>query len=186
LFRSKRINDFNDFQKYLMKVFLVGFMGSGKSYRGQELALALGFDFVDTDTVIENLEGASVSSIFSQKGETYFRELEAKTLRNIAKWDNIVVATGGGMPCFHDNMTFMNQNGLTIYLETPTDLLLQRLIPEVENRPLLHGKSEPELRDFIEEKIKERAVFYALAKVTVVQQSNTDDFIAQVLKNIAA
>jgi shikimate kinase len=167
-----------------MKVFLVGFMGSGKSYRGRELAQTLGFDFVDTDTVIENLEGVPVSAIFSQKGEIYFRGLEAKTLRNIAKWDNIVVATGGGMPCFHDNMTFMNQNGLTIYLETPTDLLLQRLDPEVENRPLLHGKSESELRDFIEQKVQERTIFYALAKITVVQQNNTDDFIAQVLKNI--
>src|SRR5512133_3442701 len=98
-------------------IYLIGFMGSGKSTAGRELARLLGWSFTDLDTEVEKREGKTIRQIFAQKGEEYFRNLETKVLRDLNTLANSVISTGGGTPCHSDNMDFMLENGLTIYLK---------------------------------------------------------------------
>jgi shikimate kinase len=167
-----------------MKIFLIGFMGSGKTYLGKQLASKLGFLFVDVDSVIENTEGVKIAQLFDSQGETYFRKIESDRLKALAKWDEVIVSTGGGAPCFHDNMDWMNTHGITVYLQTDPNLLLNRLKSETENRPLLRGKTDEELLDFIKNKIADRKPFYEKAKIIVAQNEDGDEIIFDILKKI--
>ena len=167
-----------------MKLFLIGFMGSGKSHIGKQLAQLLDYLFIDTDHLLENTEGSSVAQIFETRGEVAFRQLESDTLKGLSKWDNIVVATGGGAPCFHDNMTYINSSGISIYLKTDPNLLLQRLLPESEKRPLLRGRSEADLLAFIESKVSERTAFYGQADIIISQNSNEQNVAQEILTAI--
>jgi shikimate kinase len=167
-----------------MKVYLIGFMGSGKTHIGQKLAQLLGFLFVDTDSLIENTEGMTVAQLFENKGETAFRDIESERLKSLSKWDNIIVATGGGAPCFLDNMTYLNNSGITVYLKTNPQLLLERLLPETEKRPLLKGRSEVELLAFITTKIEEREAFYGQADIIIHQENNEQNVAEEILTAI--
>jgi shikimate kinase len=167
-----------------MKVYLIGFMGSGKTFVGQQLAALLDYLFVDTDSIIENTEGMSVAELFEKEGETGFRKIESERLHGLAKWDNVIVATGGGAPCFHDNMTHINHSGITVYLKTNPTLLLERLLPEMEKRPLLRGRSEAELLTFIETKVAEREAFYGQADIIINQENNAQNIAQDILKTI--
>jgi shikimate kinase len=167
-----------------MKIFLIGFMGSGKTYLGKQLASKLGFLFVDVDSVIENTEGVTIAQLFDSQGETYFRKVESDRLKGLEKWDEVVISTGGGAPCFHDNMDWMNAHGITVYLQTDPNLLLNRLKSETENRPLLRGKTDEELLDFIKNKIADRKLFYEKAKIIVAQNEDGDEIIFDILKKI--
>ena len=159
-------------------------MGSGKSHIGKQLAQLLDYLFIDTDHLLENTEGSSIAQIFETRGEVAFRQLESDTLKGLSKWDNIVVATGGGAPCFHDNMTYINSSGISIYLKTDPNLLLQRLLPESEKRPLLRGRSEADLLAFIESKVSERTAFYGQADIIISQNSNEQDVAQEILTAI--
>lgn len=159
-------------------------MGSGKSYIGKKLASTLGFHFLDIDSLIENTEGETIPQIFETKGETYFRQVESDNLRGLSKWADLVVSTGGGAACFHDNMKWMNENGTTVFLDATPELLLERLLPQTEHRPLLKDKSPEALLDFIKTKIAERLPFYSQAKITIHQAHNTDDIIFEILQKI--
>jgi shikimate kinase len=167
-----------------MKVFLIGFMGSGKTHIGKQLAQLLDYLFVDTDSLIENTEGISVAQLFENKGETVFRRIESERLKGLSKWDNIIVATGGGAPCFHDNMTFINNSGITVYLKTNPQLLLERLQPETEKRPLISGLSETELLAFIKEKVAAREAYYGQADIIIYQENNEQNIAEEILKAI--
>ena len=136
-----------------MKIFLVGFMGCGKSYIGRQLAEKLGFLFVDIDSLIENTEGDIVAHIFENQGETYFRKIESERLKDLKKWSEIVIATGGGAACFHDNMAWMNTNGVTIFINEPIKILVQRLQSEKSHRPLISSSSDEDLQYFLENKV---------------------------------
>ena len=140
-------------------IYLIGFMGSGKSTLGKVLARLLNYSFIDLDHYIEKKEGFIVAEIFSRYGEERFRELERLAIHETAQTGNTVVATGGGAPCFFDNMDFMNQQGITIYLKISPDNLCRRLASARAHRPLLAGKNEDELQAFIKEKLKERTPF---------------------------
>ena len=164
-----------------MKIFLVGFMGCGKSYVGKRLATKFGFQFVDIDNIIENTEGSTIAQIFANQGETFFRQLESDTLKRLEKWDNIVIATGGGAACFHDNMQWMNEKGVTIYLKATPELLLSRLKSETEHRPILNGRTDLDLLEFIEMKLAERSQFYERALVTVEQLTDGDQIIDDIV-----
>ena len=164
-----------------MKVFIIGFMGSGKSYVGRRLAQLLDYLYVDTDNLVENTEGVTIAELFDAKGEAAFRTIESNALKGLLKWDNIVIATGGGAPCFHDNMTFINNSGITVYLKTDPELLLERLKSEAEKRPLLGNRSEAELLAFINSKIAERAVFYEQADIIIHQNSNEQNIPQEIL-----
>ena len=167
-----------------MKIFLVGFMGCGKSYIGRQLAEKLGFLFVDVDSLIENTEGDIVAHIFENQGETYFRKIESERLKDLKKWSEIVIATGGGAACFHDNMAWMNENGMTVYLKATPELLLERLKNEAEKRPLLRGRTEPELLDFIKNKVAEREFFYNQANIIIEQNENNNEIVFDILQKI--
>ena len=164
-----------------MKLFLIGFMGSGKSHIGKQLAQLLDYLFIDTDHLLENTEGSSVAQIFETRGEVAFRQLESDTLKGLSKWDNIVVATGGGAPCFHDSMDWMNENGITVYLKTSPALLMERLKSEAAHRPILGGRTDDDLLHFIEQKSEERNPFYSQATLTIEQEGNGEEMVGYIV-----
>lgn len=147
-----------------MKIFLLGFMGSGKTYWGRVWARQAGMQFIDLDAVIEGQLKKSVADIFEIEGEAYFRKMEATLLRSFAAEDNCLIACGGGTPCFADNMDWMNENGLTVYLRATPQYIYERLLDETEQRPLLKNINPAELLFFIEQKLKERLPFYEQAQ----------------------
>jgi len=150
-----------------MKIFLVGFMGSGKTTIGRHLSEQIGFDFIDTDRFIEMQQGKTVSEIFAQQGEAVFREMERNILLEIQKNDYTVVATGGGMPCHKDNIDIMRSCGKVVYLKTSPKTLSWRLLRSHKVRPLINGKTEKELQQYIVEKLNEREPFYNRAHIVV-------------------
>ncbi len=150
-----------------MRIYLVGFMGSGKTYLGRQLASRLGFQFFDLDQEMERQTGKTISQIFEEEGETFFRNLEASSLRLTEKLSNCIIATGGGAPCFFQNMAWMNDHGITIYLQAKPDLLARRLENEAHQRPLLEGKNGQPLLDLIEKKLVERVGFYEQAHLSL-------------------
>ena len=154
-----------------MKIFLIGFMGSGKTTIGRRLAEWIGFDFVDTDHLIEMQQGKTVAEIFAQHGETAFREMERNVLLDLQKLDYAVASTGGGMPCCGDNMNIMLSGGKVVYLKTSPQALACRLFRSRTERPLIKGKTENELQQYIAEKLAEREPFYNRAHI-VVQTEN--------------
>ncbi len=164
------------------RIYLVGMPGAGKSSLGQALAMRLGYAFADLDVLIEQAEGQKVTELFASKGETYFRQCEAAALAGTVQVSNTVIATGGGTPCFFENMAFMNREGLTIYLQIDPDGLLARLSPaEIQRRPLLQ---EGNARDKLYALLKARAKWYEQAQVHVpVQGSSLNDLTEALLKN---
>ncbi len=147
------------------RIFLIGFMGCGKSTVGRNLARALNWKFIDLDQFIQEQEGLSITEIFSQQGEEVFRMLEKNALDKVATLENVVIATGGGAPCTHNNLERMKETGLTIYLKLEPEGLLERLLPARKSRPLIANKSDDELLLFIREKLAEREPFYNQASV---------------------
>lgn len=165
-----------------MKIFLVGFMGCGKTRLGKNLSNALQRNFIDLDVLIEHTQNASIPEIFAAKGEKGFREIEKSTLQQSAFADDSIISTGGGAPCFFDNMDWMNENGLTIFLDPPIKVLADRLINAKTERPLIKGKSFDELVIFIEEKLYERRPFYEKAALSLTNVSLTPELVIQGLK----
>ncbi|MDD4992174.1 MAG: shikimate kinase [Paludibacter sp.] len=146
------------------RIFLIGYMGSGKTTIGKLVAAKLGYGFVDMDTHIENKLFKSVSQIFADKGEAEFRRLEQSCLHEVAEFDDVIIATGGGAPCFFDNMDYMNSHGLTVYLKLTAEELAERLEAIGGNkRPLLANRKGEELRQFIAEGLAGREPFYEKA-----------------------
>jgi shikimate kinase len=146
-------------------IFLTGMMGAGKTTMGRQVAEILHYPFVDLDVCIENQEGMQVKEIFSEQGETYFREVEAKVLRDLPRqYKQAVVATGGGAPCFHDNMAFMKDSGFSVYLDVPVAELVGRLqASDLQERPLLAGKNQDELTEHLENILLKRKIIYQQA-----------------------
>ncbi|HTL80872.1 MAG TPA: shikimate kinase [Bacteroidia bacterium] len=151
-----------------MRIFLVGFMGSGKSTIGEGLATELDLKFIDLDKEIEKKYGKDIAAIFNTDGEKHFRDLEKQTLDElIENNDDFVMSCGGGTASFDDNMDKMNEAGVTIYIKLSTDHLAERLEPLVDSRPLLNGKHGHELWTFIHELLQEREPDYLRAKYKV-------------------
>lgn len=148
-------------------IFLVGFMGAGKSTLGKKLAKHFEADFIDLDTEIEKQSGKSIAEIFEVDGETAFRQIESETLRNLPDKEILFVATGGGTPCFHDNMQWMKENGVVIYLNLPASILIGRLKENKEQRPLIKNLTEAELSEYIFKTLEERNHFYEKADILV-------------------
>lgn len=148
-------------------IFLIGYMGAGKTTLGRALAKRLpGRQFYDLDEAVEEAYGHSVSEIFQHVGEKRFRELETAALKGLAEIEGVIVACGGGTPCIEGNMALMNSHGTSVWLQAPVDVLLRRLIEGQAQRPLLAGKSPEELRKFIEENLQARTPYYNLASAT--------------------
>lgn len=149
-----------------MRVFLLGYMGVGKTTIGKKLAKRLGLKFVDLDEVITKGEYASISQIVENIGENFFRNIERKYLEEAASKEDVLIATGGGTPCFFDNMTLINESGVSVYLEMDVKSLVNRLKNGLDSRPLLKGKSPDELSNFITIHLEEREEFYTKANIT--------------------
>lgn len=165
-----------------MRIYLIGFMGCGKSTLGKPIARAMEYDFVDLDNYIEEQQGMSIPEIFAQKGEKIFRELENHYLCEISERDNIVISTGGGTPCFNGNMEIMNRSGTTIYLCQDVDILVSRLRNARVKRPLIDGKTDSELRTYIVETLGKREEYYRRAAITVANPSRDASRIINFLK----
>lgn len=149
-----------------MKLFIIGYMAAGKTTFGKALAEKLGTSFIDLDQYIEEKTGKSIHRIFEENGEIGFREIESQLLKEAVESNqDLVMACGGGTPCFNDNMTFLNANGITIFLETSTPVLIERLIEENRRRPLVAGKSDDEIRDKVLSQLCERLPDYMEAKL---------------------
>jgi shikimate kinase len=163
------------------RIYLIGFMGSGKSTLGKKLASNLGWKFIDLDNIVEKETGLRIPEIFSNKGERWFRTKETEILRSLADRERVVISTGGGTPCFGDNMAFMNDTGLTVYIKMSPGMLQKRLAKSSGDRPLLKGLSSSELLDFICKKLGEREQWYSMASVTVYgENDNFSKLLVQV------
>jgi shikimate kinase len=150
-----------------MLIFLIGFMGCGKSYVARNLAPILEIDYVDLDKLIEEKEQLTVKEIFEQKGENYFREKEKEFIEQLEPTENLIVSTGGGAPCFFNNMQLMNEKGLTIYLNRNKEKTIWRLLKGQYKRPLIANLSAEELEKFYDEKLSSRKQYYEQAKLHV-------------------
>jgi len=151
----------------LSKIYIIGFMGSGKSTTGKKLASCLSWSFIDLDKKIEETAGMKIPEIFSEKGESFFRTIESETLRDLVSESNTVISTGGGTPCFDNNMDFMLESGLTVYLRLAAGQLKNRLVNSSKARPLISNIGKDELEDYIHKKLNEREKWYTKAAITV-------------------
>lgn len=143
----------------------MGYMGSGKTTVGKRLAKMLSLEFIDLDTYIQGKYRKTIPQLFEEKGEEGFRQAEREALREVAEFENVVISTGGGAPCFFDNMELMNRAGTTIYLQAEPEELADRLSASKTVRPLIAGKSREELVPFIREHLSRREDYYKSARV---------------------
>jgi shikimate kinase len=148
-------------------IYIIGFMGSGKSTTGRKLAAALRWSFIDLDRRIEEVAGKIIPRIFSEDGEDRFREIETDVLKSLDQEKKTVVSTGGGTPCHGDNMDYMLQTGVTVYLKMTPVNLAKRLLESSGERPLLKNIPDDRLPGFIEEKLSYRDQWYGKADITV-------------------
>ena len=148
----------------MTRIFLIGYMGAGKTTLGKAFSRELGLTFIDLDWYIEERFHKTVGELFTERGETGFRELERNMLHEVAEFENVVISTGGGAPCFFDNMEFMNRVGKTVFLDVHPDVLFRRLRIAKQQRPILQGKEDDELKAFIIRALEQRAPFYTQAQ----------------------
>lgn len=159
----------------MKRIILIGFMGSGKSTLGKKLAKRLSIPFIDSDAEIEKEYNKSIGELFGEYGESHFREIEAHFIRSMYSRESFVLATGGGMPCFHANMSLLNNLGTTYYLERSPKELMNRLTNAKQQRPLIAGLAEEDLLDFIENKLSEREEYYKQASIVLSREEQTVD-----------
>ena len=176
-------------------IFLIGFMGSGKSHGAKLLSDHTGLPYVDLDDWIEGKEQRTITAIFNQSGEAYFRERESAYLKEVVSTLSAgsvfqmgtqvitgIISTGGGTPCYHENMKWMNQHGITVWLNPLSSVLIQRLLIEKASRPLLADLSESELILFVRSKLSERISFYSQAAIELQDEVDVELLIEK-LKN---
>lgn len=163
------------------RIFLIGFMGTGKTHWGRLWAARHRYIFLDLDEEIEAAEQSSVVDIFEKRGEDYFRQKEAIMLRSMDRYNNAIIACGGGTPCFFDNITWMKDNGTMALLDATPHFILKNILAQDGKRPLVKNLNEAELIFYIEQKLKERKIFYEQAQLTLdtatVCETSIDSFI---------
>jgi shikimate kinase len=139
-------------------------------------------DWIDLDQQIEKDTSMTISEIFAANGEGFFREKERDALQELSKYDSIIIATGGGTPCFHNNMQWMNEQGITIWIDEPINILAERLKKEKEHRPLIKDLSDEELHEFLSRKLAERSPFYLQAQHHLQDGNISEHSFAEILK----
>jgi shikimate kinase len=169
------------------KIYIIGFMGSGKTTAGKKLAAVLGWPFIDLDKKIEEKAGKSIPELFSEDGEEYFRGIESETLKSFENCSDAVIASGGGTPCYADNMDYMLATGLTVYLKLTPSQLCSRLSESGGERPLIKNLGKAELLAFIEEKLYYRERWYNRAEINIegfdIDVKNLSSVIKAALNN---
>lgn len=157
-----------------MRIYLIGFMGTGKTTLGYQVATGLDVPFLDTDQMIEEKKGKSITSIFSERGEDEFRKMEAEILRSTSLIEKAIIATGGGLPVYHHNMEWLNEHGITMHLEWPEEILLASLVHHRSVRPLLSSLSYDEALQRAMFLLEERKPVYEKASMTLQMEGNID------------
>jgi shikimate kinase len=166
-----------------VRIIIIGFMASGKSTIAKALAHELGFKFLDIDTLIEEHENKTITQIFAENGELYFRNLEREILFSLSNRKFIVVASGGGTPCFEDNMDFINQHFISVYLNADSNLLFHRLRLKKRSRPLVANSEN--LQQTIGILLSEREKFYKRANVLLdISSNNTKQIVSAILEKL--
>lgn len=165
-----------------MRIFLLGYMGTGKTYWGKLWAARHGMDFFDLDHEIERNAGMTIREMFEKHGESFFREKEKETLYQFKNKNDFILSTGGGTPCFFDNMQWMKDNGITIYLNTSVQVLAERLTKEKDHRPLIKNLTNEELIPFIENNINKRNKFYIQSGVILNTETIAEDTFEQIMR----
>ena len=150
----------------MTRIFLIGYMGAGKTTLGKAFARAMGLTFIDLDWYIEERFHKTIRELFTERGEDAFRDLERRMLHEVGEFEDVVISVGGGTPCFFDNVDYMNSVGETVFLDVDIRVLFRRLKIAKHQRPLLDGKSDEELMQFIQEALQNRLPFYTRAKHT--------------------
>lgn len=158
----------------MKRIFLIGYMGSGKTTLGKAYARAMQLPFIDLDWYIEERFHKTVRELFEERGEDAFREIERNMLHEVAEFEDVVIACGGGTPCFFDNMEYMNGKGDTVFLNASPDVLFRRLKVAKSKRPLLKDKSDEELMEVIRQALQMRLPFYSQAKYNFNAESLED------------
>ena len=157
-----------------MKVFLIGFMGCGKTYWGRQLSEKLGVPFFDLDEKITEQEGRPINKIFKTDGEEYFRMLEKDVLHLLTEsHESFVMACGGGTPCFFNTIDYLKKQGTVVWINCSTDCLYQRLLKEKDQRPLISSIPDEQLKTFIIKKYSSRKIFYQQANVILPDEKIT-------------
>jgi len=175
LFNDVFYYKFVNMSKSIDTIFLLGYMGAGKTVIGRSLSKKLGFKFYDLDNYIEQIEGKKVSDIFNEKNEVYFRKIENKYLHELSlKNEKKIISTGGGTPCFKNNLEIIqtSSNSISVYLKADIETLVKRLLHSIEKRPIIsHLKKEDELKEFITKHLFERSFYYEKSDIKI----KTDD-----------
>ena len=157
------------------RIFLIGYMGVGKTTVGHALSKLTGLPFYDLDWYIETRMRKRVAQIFAERGEEGFRRFEQTMLHEVAEFDQVILSCGGGTPCFFDNMDYLNQQGTTVYLKASPEVLYSHLREARVERPLLKGKSADEMLQHISRQLAERETFYTKAR-HIIEVNQDSDF----------
>lgn len=166
-----------------MQIFLLGFMGCGKSTIAEVLAQKLGLSFCDMDEMVADSAEKSINEIFKEEGEEAFRRYEWDCLKTCSNIKDVVVATGGGTPCSEENLGLIKKNGISIYLQVTEQLLFDRIKDSGQERPLIAHLSDEELKTYVASKLKERAPFYLRADHVITVDKIT---VADTVKEICS
>ena len=162
-------------------IVLMGFMGSGKSTVGSLLARNMDRLFIDMDQLIVEKEKMSISNIFEEKGETYFRKIESEVLQTVLNSElSSIISTGGGTPCFFGGINYINKNSFSFYLKVGRGAIFKRIQGDIK-RPLINNKTNSELKQFIDESIRERVAFYKQANQTILAYGQPDKIVKRIL-----
>lgn len=154
-----------------MKIYLIGFMGSGKTHWGRLLSEKLGMRFFDLDEVIVEQAGKPITAIFAEEGEEQFRMMETEVLHTVTEsHDQFIMACGGGTPCYFNNIDYMNQSGTSVWINTPLETLFSRLVRQKAKRPLIRDLSDDQLRGFISKKFSDRRMYYEQAELVLDEE----------------
>lgn len=165
-----------------IRLFLVGYMGCGKTHTAKRLAKKYDMDYIDLDQYIERRFFKTIPQIFAERGEEGFRKLEHNMLEEVASFENVIISTGGGAACFYDNMELMNASGETVYLQASPEGLFSYLKNAKAERPLLAGKSDDEMLAFIRTSLETREPYYLKAKHVIDSKDESDVLFDQLLK----
>jgi Shikimate kinase len=169
----------------MRNIFLIGYMGCGKTTIGRLLADDLGMQFVDLDTFIETRFHKTIDALFQEHGEDRFRTIEMNALKEIAQFENIIVSTGGGAPCFFNNLEMMKENGTVVYLKASVDELLKRLWVGKYKRPLLKEKNKEEMSEYITTTLEKRESFYSQADyIYRAERQNTENEVKAIVERL--
>ena len=166
------------------RIYIVGYMGAGKTTAARRLAQRMGWEVVDTDALFEEKYKISVNDFFNKYDEPLYRKLESEVLKATESLDHVVVSTGGGTACFFDNMDWMNQHGLTVFLRISPQAAVDRVIHSRHKRPLVEGKSEEELTEFVNQHYASRLPFYEQARITAKSEDFDIESLMEAIKDI--